>query len=723
MKLSTELSHEAEYLGDIQENRVGIDKNNIDFISTLLTSNLYSRPFESFFRETVSNAYDAHVEAGNNSPILILIEDVKKSGDKTWHTSNTYRISIRDYGTGLSPERFDAIYKNIGSSTKRESNDYIGMLGLGRFSCLSCADVANVTSYYNGKKYSYIMYKNGGGINIDRVSITEGDYKNGLEVSIEKEMHSPGSEFSQAFAEICMFDKVHIEYNGNDFRLKSEVNLFNNREVWRGKTFSICDYFTERSFKMGNVLYPYTRIENINDTDFPVLHTSSLFIELPIGSVDIVPNREDLQYTTRTKDVIKQKIQEVKEELKTLVDKKISKDMSMKEFLSLCGFRGATYIKLGNLERAISYNDVQPDFSNTTINGKSLPEKFFAFCKSSYTLEIDKNLIYKRLNRKRIRASIEHIVSGELTLMLKKDTKISNTTIEYYSLGGKDTLILKSSGKEELINQFYEYGKVGSGIDNKECAEFLVNNLEIKYLSNANVPETFLEQWRLHNTNRAKGNKINTCETNVRVYTKYGYHVMSLESAKCNKGLILYTKNTRDDGTLAQLAELCLNIQGIGTVITLKPEDTKLLEGNKRYMTVESFLFMRNPLLSKLITGKIIYDNFADIERTNNFEVAYIPLFKEFKKEYANYYACYLQYPNANPVFKDLYSYYISKNWINKAEIDYFTLKNKDIESYKGWEQLKSHCWGIIQNIACKKYGISPKIGLVMHSYSIKNKK
>jgi sensor histidine kinase regulating citrate/malate metabolism len=77
---------------------------------------------ESFLRETVSNAYDSHVEAGTEEPILLLIEDDKES-------NYNYRISIRDYGTGISPERFEKIYRNIGSSTKRESNDFIGMFG------------------------------------------------------------------------------------------------------------------------------------------------------------------------------------------------------------------------------------------------------------------------------------------------------------------------------------------------------------------------------------------------------------------------------------------------------------------------------------------------------------------------------------------------------------------------------------------------------------------
>lgn len=120
MIVNNQVSHEAEYIGDIQENRVGIDKANIDFITTLLTSNLYSKPFESFLRETIANAYDSHLEAGTDKNIILLFESKNEY---------SYTVSIRDYGTGVSPERFEKIYRNIGSSTKRESNDFIGMFG------------------------------------------------------------------------------------------------------------------------------------------------------------------------------------------------------------------------------------------------------------------------------------------------------------------------------------------------------------------------------------------------------------------------------------------------------------------------------------------------------------------------------------------------------------------------------------------------------------------
>lgn len=106
---------EVAVLGEVQKYKVGIDERNINHIVTILSSNLYSHPMTSFLRETVSNAVDSHIEAGSDEPIIIQ------------HTATD--ISIRDYGTGISPERFNEIYLNIGSSTKRESNDYIGNFG------------------------------------------------------------------------------------------------------------------------------------------------------------------------------------------------------------------------------------------------------------------------------------------------------------------------------------------------------------------------------------------------------------------------------------------------------------------------------------------------------------------------------------------------------------------------------------------------------------------
>ena len=93
---------------------------------------------------------------------------------------------------------------------------------IGRFSCLACTNVANITSYYEGKKYSYVMYKNGSGINIDRLSVTEGDFKNGLEVSIKMRIYHD-SELTDAIKTLCLFDKLYVEYFGRNYSIMNRV--------------------------------------------------------------------------------------------------------------------------------------------------------------------------------------------------------------------------------------------------------------------------------------------------------------------------------------------------------------------------------------------------------------------------------------------------------------------------------------------------------------------
>ena len=79
---------DIQLIGDIQEYKTSIDPKNLDIITTLLSSNLYSKPEDSFIREIVSNAWDSHVEARTTDiPIIIKV------------TENS--ISIRDFGTDL----------------------------------------------------------------------------------------------------------------------------------------------------------------------------------------------------------------------------------------------------------------------------------------------------------------------------------------------------------------------------------------------------------------------------------------------------------------------------------------------------------------------------------------------------------------------------------------------------------------------------------------------
>lgn len=137
MIINKDQTPNAQYVGDVKANKVGIDTKNIDFVASLLTTNLYSNPIQSFLRETVSNGWDSHVEAGNPEPVIISLksdepEEFRSMAGWSYGSKKVaITITIRDFGVGLSPERFANIYTNIGSSTKRDSNDFIGAFGIG----------------------------------------------------------------------------------------------------------------------------------------------------------------------------------------------------------------------------------------------------------------------------------------------------------------------------------------------------------------------------------------------------------------------------------------------------------------------------------------------------------------------------------------------------------------------------------------------------------------
>ena len=70
-------------------------------------------------REVTTNALDAHVAAGVTRP------------SRSTPTELAPVLTIKDYGVGLSVEDIRNIFSQYGASTKRETNDQVGSLGLG----------------------------------------------------------------------------------------------------------------------------------------------------------------------------------------------------------------------------------------------------------------------------------------------------------------------------------------------------------------------------------------------------------------------------------------------------------------------------------------------------------------------------------------------------------------------------------------------------------------
>lgn len=667
MILLNDNKSEAITIGNITENKVGIDIKNIDFITTLLTSNLYQKPFASFLRETVSNAVDSNKEAKSDIPVLILLKNSNYSNDRLHYWDYvSIDISIRDYGTGLSPERFNEIYRNIGSSTKRESNDYIGCFGIGRFSCLSCSDTANITSYYNGKKYSYIMYKNNNKISIDLLNTTETTEKNGLEVNLKTSVKI--SDIQCAINELWFFDNIYIHYKSDIICLTETVDKFNSRKKYEYNNFVANNTELTSGYyvKMGNVLYKTTGgvIQGLNN---------DIFIDVPMGSIDITPNRENIQETQRTIEVIKKKVVEANKELVSLFENAIKEEnFTLTKYYNTFATGHIVWKLEEYFAIELEINKLPTiNLKNCKINGFEVPENFYLYLNSLGKREIYKGYVYKILdNGYKFQKRIANIIQGDYTLILKDD-RVRQKTIQWFKdkcCTRKGSYILCSNDNIDLLlGKGYSCIHQQCNID--ECLELLKKFLNIGTLSDNDVPRDY------------KAKSTYSKKEQIRIYNRYGYSIVDFDVLEEDKSkFIIYTKHSRNDDTLKALAQLGSPnyYNNFFRVITVKEESLKFFQNKQRFINYDNILYKKNKLISKFVEAKIIIDFFAgNYEGTGYY-------YSKFKVKYNMYVRILTDSDNIyNTKIIKLISYFKDKGFYDKDKVDYFINKIKKEEQLR----------------------------------------
>lgn len=678
-----EVKNNAILSSGIVENKVNIDTKNIDFITTLLTKNLYSDPLLSFLRETISNAVDSHKEAGTDEYVLLLIEATDKYAYNYLYTKSPIKISIRDYGTGLSPERFEKIYRNIGSSTKRESNDFIGMFGIGRFSCLSCADTANITSYYNGKKYSYLMYKNDSGINIDLINTVEGQYKNGLEVSVT--VKTEINNIINKIKYLQFFDKLHIELVGDlpeAFRIK--VSILNNKNIKVFNSFACCDsnltidYF--KYIKMGSVLYGV----NILDVVPSMCFATKVIMNVPMGTIDITPSRESVQLTEKSKNTIINYNQRIKKELSSLISDDVKNIKTFKTFYDRYIGKYEINLKIDNISLSVERKDITiPDI---TIEGVVISNDERKQLIALRDYELDKHEMYYN-NTGHAVITIHRILSGEIGLIIKKG-KISKQCkhwliekLKYFS-----SIVIS----EEKFNEIIENIKNNfNGFDVKKYFKLI----GIEYIQNSDCPDDY------------KSNK--DFKIKVRSYGIYGYSNLEFDSYKelvnYFRGCIVYSKNTKEDDLLRKVSSLGIPFVNI---ISFKENDlNSLVFTNRKFIPIEEFK-SRNKIFEKISESEIIKEFYKNLRLVNK-DLASIGLFNKFKEKYKDY---YIEESLKNR--KEIKEKYVEKQWINKDNIEKYLLTDEESKILKEWDEYLITPQITIKNMIKEKYGIHENISL-----------
>lgn len=291
MKLNTAPANAVEMSGVASTNQFTIKASAKAF--GILSDGLYANKIRAVVRELSTNALDSHIAAGKATvPFTVNIPNTLFP----W-------FSVRDYGVGLTHDDVVNIYTSYFTSTKTDSDDFVGALGLGSKSPFSYTDNFTVTAIKNGRKGLYSAYIDDTGVPaIALMSESDTDEPAGVEVRFSVEDRSDFRRFANEAASVYRLFTVQPEITGEAIEIET-VNYFKRdlipgvhvRDGWRGHNVAV----------MGSIEYPIKLSHGVLDDDIAHIDQQNLEIHLPIGAVEMAASREDLSYTPHTIKAIK----------------------------------------------------------------------------------------------------------------------------------------------------------------------------------------------------------------------------------------------------------------------------------------------------------------------------------------------------------------------------------------------------------------------------------
>ncbi len=326
MILQNRIENEVVTSGVIQENiKMGLDADSTAHLMMLLSTNLYSDNIGTPIQEILSNALDSTVEAGSNEPIIASL--VRNSAGN-WEFHST------DYGSGLDDEDFRNIMSKYGKSTKRQSVDSLGFMGIGSKSMFAYTNTYSYICRKAGIERMYVMRKDDVGFAIDLIYEKPTDERNGVKVIVPVKDNDYGDFKEKILEKTAYFEQVYFE-----IRDRSYYSISNEKMLEDLNDFVIIDtpHFKLSSLDdSGEVKILLGRI-NYN-LDFSKLGISRFTLPLALKfslseGLFPSPNREGVLYNTESKILILNRIKSSIEYLVAKYNSEVGQINSLKEIL------------------------------------------------------------------------------------------------------------------------------------------------------------------------------------------------------------------------------------------------------------------------------------------------------------------------------------------------------------------------------------------------------
>lgn len=274
-------------------------------------ADLYSNRELAVVREYSTNAFDANKQKALDEGVDIPPIEVTLPS-----MLNPY-FKVRDYGYGMTRDILADVYTKFGTSTKRDSNHFNGMLGYGSKSAVAYSTQFTVTSIAEGiKTVAVITRKPDWSIVMKIVSQKQSSEPSGTEIVVPVHNHEEFRHKAMDFYKFWMPGTVSV---GGKFPEQAV-----GEKIAEG--FYASPEWNTSYVVMGNVPY---RIENpaalFRGTNMNQIHFVAY---IDNGQVEFTPSREDLKYTDLTKNTLHGVIKGFTTEIKQKAQDEITKATS-----------------------------------------------------------------------------------------------------------------------------------------------------------------------------------------------------------------------------------------------------------------------------------------------------------------------------------------------------------------------------------------------------------
>jgi len=314
MKL-LEPNNTIEQIGTITEENTFKMKSSRKAFQIL--SDLYSDKPLAIVRELGCNASDAMRAAGK--------------GDQPFHIHIPNDLEpwlvIEDFGTGISHKNVYDIYATYFESTKTNTNDQIGCLGLGSKSPFCYSDNFMVISTFDGTRNTYNAFFNQQNTPaIALMSTTTTTESNGVKIQIpikSKDFHL----FEKAVKKAFRFFDIKPNITGGKVDWYDEKPVFEG-QGWKSYSNLECSFAV-----MGGVTYPIDSNKLDND-NVRMAYRAGMVINFEMGEIDFAPSREHLSYCDDTIKALNDKFNFIKKDFVSRMNDMISKQENIKDALN-----------------------------------------------------------------------------------------------------------------------------------------------------------------------------------------------------------------------------------------------------------------------------------------------------------------------------------------------------------------------------------------------------